>query len=121
MPELFWPTAQMPSLLAITQMRNLFKFGQYELFIDYIFHVLHTDFVFKIPAARSAGSNLEVVRLQRTKIQLGGRGRCKPSNGSRAELWGAEGEAPKAPRISSFRNSKMVMLFEYLASWCEDR
>ena len=26
----------------------------------------------------------------------------------------------KAPRISSFRNSKMVMLFEYLGSWCED-
>ena len=37
----------MPDLLAIRQSRNLFNFGQYKLFIDYIFHVLHTKFVFK--------------------------------------------------------------------------
>ena len=37
----------MPNLLAIRQSRNLFNFGQYKLFIDYIFHVLHTKFVFK--------------------------------------------------------------------------
>ena len=45
----FWPTALIPNLLAIVirQSRNLFNFGQYELFIDYIFHVLHTKFVFK--------------------------------------------------------------------------
>ena len=46
--NLFWPTALMPNLLAIRQSRNLFNFEQYELFIDYIFHVLHTKFVFKI-------------------------------------------------------------------------
>ena len=43
----FWPTVLMPHLLAIRQSRNLFNFGQYKLFIDYIFHVLHTKFVFK--------------------------------------------------------------------------
>ena len=37
----------MPNLLAIRQSRNLFNFRQYKLFIDYIFHVLHTKFVFK--------------------------------------------------------------------------
>ena len=37
----------MPNLLAIRQSRNLFNFGQYKLFIDYIFHVLNTKFVFK--------------------------------------------------------------------------
>ena len=47
MPKLFWPTALMPNLLAIRQSRNLFNFGQYKLFIDYIFHVLHTKVVFK--------------------------------------------------------------------------
>ena len=31
-----------------------------------------------------------------------------------------EAQPPKAPRISSFRNPKMVMLFEYLGSWCEN-
>ena len=45
--ELFWPTELMPNLLAIRQSRNLFNFGQYKLFIDYIFHVLYTKFVFK--------------------------------------------------------------------------
>ena len=29
-------------------------------------------------------------------------------------------KAPKALRISSSRNPKMMMLFEYLGSWCED-
>ena len=47
MSKLFWPTALMPNLLAIRQSRNLFDFGQYKLFMDYIFHVLHTKFVFK--------------------------------------------------------------------------
>ena len=37
----------MHNLLAIRQSRNLFNFGQYKLFIDYIWHVLHTKFVFK--------------------------------------------------------------------------
>ena len=37
----------MPNLLAIRQSRNLFNFGQYKLFIDYIFHVLHTKVVYK--------------------------------------------------------------------------
>ena len=37
----------MPNLLAIRQSRNLFNFGQYKLFIDYIFHVLNTKFVIK--------------------------------------------------------------------------
>ena len=37
----------MPNLLAMKQSHNLFNFGQYKLFIDYIFHVLHTKFVFK--------------------------------------------------------------------------
>ena len=40
MPKLFWPTAQIPNLLAVTQMCNLFNFGQYKLFIDYIFSCL---------------------------------------------------------------------------------
>ena len=40
MPKLFWPTTQIPSLLAVTQMCNLFNFGQYNLFIDYIFSCL---------------------------------------------------------------------------------
>ena len=47
MSKLFWPTALMPNLLAIRQSRNLFNFGQYKLSINYIFHVLHTKFVFK--------------------------------------------------------------------------
>ena len=49
MSKLFWrrPTALMPNILAIRESRNLFNFGQYKLFIDYIFHVLHTKFVFK--------------------------------------------------------------------------
>ena len=37
----------MSNLPAIRQSRNLFNFGQYKLFIDYIFHVLHTKFLFK--------------------------------------------------------------------------
>ena len=37
----------MPNVLAIRQSRNLFNFGQYKLFIDYIFHVLNTKFVIK--------------------------------------------------------------------------
>ena len=51
MPKLFWPTSLMPNLLAIRQSRNIFNFGQYKLFIDYIFHVLHTEVVFKVPVA----------------------------------------------------------------------
>ena len=37
----------MPNLLAVRQSRNLFNFGQYKLFTDYIFHVLNTKFVIK--------------------------------------------------------------------------
>ena len=47
MSKFFWPTALMPNLLAIRQSRNLFNFGNYKLFLDYIFHVLRTKFVFK--------------------------------------------------------------------------
>ena len=47
MSKLLWSTALMPNLLAVRQSRNLFKFGQYKLFIDYIFHVLHTKVLFK--------------------------------------------------------------------------
>ena len=43
----------MPNLLAIRQSRNLFNFGQYKLFIDYIFHVLHTEVV-PVAAERKA-------------------------------------------------------------------
>ena len=51
MPKLFWSTSLMPNLLATRQSRNIFNFGQYKLFIDYIFHVLHTEVVFKVPVA----------------------------------------------------------------------
>ena len=51
MPKFIWPNSLMPNLLAIRQSRNLFNFGQYKLFIDYIFHVLHTEVVFKVPVA----------------------------------------------------------------------
>ena len=51
LPKLFWPTALMPNLLAIRQSRNLFNVGQYKLYIDYIFHVLHTEVVFKVLVA----------------------------------------------------------------------
>ena len=47
MSELFLATALMPNLPAIRQSCNLLNFGQYKLFIDYLFHVLHTKFVFK--------------------------------------------------------------------------
>ena len=43
MLRLFWPSSLMPNLLAVRQSRDLFNFGQYELFIDCIFHVLHTQ------------------------------------------------------------------------------
>ena len=58
MPKLLWPIVQMPNLLAITQKCNLFDFGQYKLFIDYIFHVLHTEVVFKIPVAEREAEKL---------------------------------------------------------------
>ena len=58
MPKLFWPTALMPNLLAVRQSLNLFNFGQYKLFIDYIFHVLHTEVVFKIPVAKRKAEKL---------------------------------------------------------------
>ena len=58
MPKLFWPTALMPNLLAVRQSRNLFNFRQYKLFIDYIFHVLHTEVVFKIPVAKRKAEKL---------------------------------------------------------------
>ena len=47
MPKLFSPTVMMPNLLAVRQSRNIFNFGQYKLFTDYIFDVLHTEVVFK--------------------------------------------------------------------------
>ena len=58
MPKLFWPTALMPNLLAVRQSGNLFNFGQYKLFIDYIFHVLHTEVVFKIPVPKRKAEKL---------------------------------------------------------------
>ena len=36
----------MPNLLAVRQSRNLSNFGQCKLFIDLIFHVLHTEVMF---------------------------------------------------------------------------
>ena len=45
--EAFWPTALMPNLLAIRQSKNFFNFGQYKVFLDYIFHVLHIKVAFK--------------------------------------------------------------------------
>ena len=58
MSKLFWPTTLMPNLLAIRQSRNLFNFGQYKLFIDYIFHVLHTEVVFKVSVAERKAEKL---------------------------------------------------------------
>ena len=58
MPKLLWPTALMPNLLAVRQSRNLFNFGQYKLFIDHIFHVLHTEVVFKVPVAERKAEKL---------------------------------------------------------------
>ena len=58
MPKLFWPTALMPNLLAIRQGRNLFNFGQYKLFTDYIFHLLHTEVVFKVLVAERKAEKL---------------------------------------------------------------
>ena len=57
-PKLFWPTALMPDLLAIRQSRNLFNFRKHKLFIDYIFHVLHTEVVFKVPVAEGKAEKL---------------------------------------------------------------
>ena len=48
----------MPNLLAIRQSRNLFNFGQYKLFIDYIFYLLHTEAVFKVPVAETKAEKL---------------------------------------------------------------
>ena len=48
----------MPNLLAIRQSRNLFNFRQYKLFIDYIFHALHTEAVFKVPIAERKAEKL---------------------------------------------------------------
>ena len=47
MSKLFWRTALMPNLLAIRQSCNVFNFGQYNIFMNYIFHVLRTKFVLK--------------------------------------------------------------------------
>ena len=58
MPKLFWPTALMPNLLALRQSRNLFNSGQYKLFMDYIFHVLHTEVVFKVLVAEIKAEKL---------------------------------------------------------------
>ena len=58
MPKLFWATALMPNLLAIRQSRNLFNFGQYKLFIDYTFHLLHTEVVFRVPVAERKAEKL---------------------------------------------------------------
>ena len=81
MPKLFWPTALIPNLLAIRQSRNLFNFGQYRLFIDYIFHVLHTKVVYKerkaeklpynfIYVARAITSTLMAVAQNETYQQI---------------------------------------------------
>ena len=48
----------MPNLLAIRQSCNLFNFGQYKLFIDHIFHVLHKEVVFKIHVAKRKAEKL---------------------------------------------------------------
>ena len=48
----------MPNLLAIRQSRNLFNFGQYKSYTGYIFHVLHTEIVFKVPVAERKAENL---------------------------------------------------------------
>ena len=40
------------------QVRNLLNFGQYKLHIDYIFHVLHTEVVFKVPVAETKAKKL---------------------------------------------------------------
>ena len=58
MPKLLWPTVLMPNLLAIRQSRNLFNFGKYKSFIDYIFHVLHTEVVLKVPVAERKAEKL---------------------------------------------------------------
>ena len=48
---------------------------------------------------RGVVSNLTVVWLQRTKIQLGSRGHCKPLSGSRADpWWGFRGQSPGKPQ-----------------------
>ena len=71
----------MPNLLAMRQSRNLFNFGQYKLFIDYIFHVLHTKFVFKerkaekllhnfVYVSRAITSTLMVVAWNETYQQI---------------------------------------------------
>ena len=64
-------------------------------------------------AFRDVGSNLKVVRPQRTQSQLGVWGAVSPPLGPGQ----SPGGAPKALKISLFRNPKMVMLFEYLYSW----
>ena len=48
----------MPNLLAIRQSRNLFSFWQYKLLINYIFHVLHTEVLFKVPVAERKAEKL---------------------------------------------------------------
>ena len=48
----------MPNFLAIRQSRNLFNFGQCKLFVDYIFRVLHTEIVFKVPVAERKAEKL---------------------------------------------------------------
>ena len=60
----------MPNLLAIRQSRNLFNFGQYKLFIDYIFHVLHTKFVFKERNAEKLLYNFVYVSRAITSILI---------------------------------------------------
>ena len=71
----------MPNLLAIRQSRNLFNFGQYKLFIDYNFHVLHTKFMFKeknaekmlynfVYVSRAITSTLMVVAQNETYQQI---------------------------------------------------
>ena len=40
------------------QVRNLLNFGQYKLPIDYIFHALHTEVVFKVPVAETKAKKL---------------------------------------------------------------
>ena len=61
MPKPFWSTALMSNLLAIRQSSNLFNFGQYKLFIDYIFDVLHTEVVFKERMAKKLPYNFVYV------------------------------------------------------------
>ena len=59
MPKLFWPTVQMPNLLAITQKRNLFDFGQYKLFMV-IYFMSYIQKCIQNPRSRKRGREVTV-------------------------------------------------------------